>query len=216
VIKNLLVKAVTAPFSLLSSLFAGSGDLSAVAFAPGSSVMQPAEEKKLEALAKGLADRPALKMSLTAYVDREKDAEGYRNELLERKLKREKLLALTLERQLPAGQDAGEIALTPEERPVYLKAAYAREKFPKPRNALGAEISLPDPEMVKLMLANTRVEREELEELARERMTAVRTFLEEKGKLPAERIFEQKDDLFKKPEKSDTPQSRVELNALAD
>jgi len=47
------VKAVTAPFSLLSSLFGGGADLSAIAFAPGSAELQPEEEKKLTALAKG-------------------------------------------------------------------------------------------------------------------------------------------------------------------
>jgi uncharacterized protein involved in outer membrane biogenesis len=213
-LKNLLVKAVTAPFSLLSSLFAEGGDLSAVAFAPGSSILQPSEEKKLEALARGLDDRPALKVSLTAYVDREKDAEGYRNELLERKLKREKFLALTRERQIAPGETAGTMTLTPVERSAYLKRVYAKEKFPKPRNVLGMEISLPDPEMVKLILANTKVDRNELEDLARERANAVRDFLIGKGNVAAERIFEKNDDIFKPPAKSDAPQSRVELNAL--
>jgi len=214
VLKNLLVKAVTSPFSLLSSLFGGGSDLSAVAFLPGSQILQPSEEQKLESLAKGLYDRPALKMSLTAYVDREKDAEGYRNELLDRKLKREKFLALTRDRQIKAGESAGSISLTPEERSTYLKAVYAKEKFPKPRNALGMVIRLPDSEMVKLLLAHTKVEKDELEDLARERVDAVMQFLINRGKIPAERIFQKNDDIFKLPEKSETPKSRVELHAI--
>lgn len=75
-----------------------------VGFSPGTQVLQPSEEQKLESLVKGLNERPALKMSLTAYVDREKDAEGYRNELLNRKVKREKNLALARERQNTAGK----------------------------------------------------------------------------------------------------------------
>jgi uncharacterized protein involved in outer membrane biogenesis len=214
VIKNLLVKAVTAPFSLLSSLFGGGSDLSVVGFSPGTPFLQPAEEQKLASLAKGLGERPGLKMSLSAYVDREKDAETYRNELLNRKIKREKILALARDRQSTATEDAEAPPLSPEEYSIYLRAVYAKEKFPKPRNALGLEIKLPDAEMVKLILANTKVEKDELENLARERAEAVMRFLIQQGKIPAERIFQKKDDIFKPPEKNDTPQSRVELNAI--
>ena len=214
VLKNLLVKAVTSPLSLLSSLFGGGSDLSAVGFSPGTQVLQPSEEQKLESLVKGLNERPALKMSLTAYVDREKDAEGYRNELLNRKVKREKLLALSRERQTTAGESKETIPLSAEEYSTYLKAVYAKEKFPKPRNALGQEIGLPDTEMVKLILAHTKVEKDELEDLARERVDAVMNFLINRGKIPAERIFQKNDDIFKPPEKNETPKSRVELNAI--
>ncbi|MCX5820076.1 MAG: DUF748 domain-containing protein [Deltaproteobacteria bacterium] len=214
VLKNLLVKAVTSPFSLLSSLFGGGSDLSVVGFSPGTQILQPSEEQKLESLVKGLNERPALKMSLTAYVDREKDAEGYRNELLNRKLKREKILALARERQTTAAESTETTPLSAEEYPTYLKAVYAKEKFPKPRNALGREIGLPDPEMVKLILAHIKVEKDELEDLARERMDAVMNFLIQRGKIPAERIFQKKDDIFKPPAKNETPKSRVELNAI--
>jgi len=214
VIKNLLVKAVTAPFSLLSSLFGGGSDLSVVGFESGAHTLLPPEEQKLESLAKGLADRPELKMSLSAYVDPEKDAEAYRNELLNRKLKREKILALARERQTAAADSAETVSLSPEEYSTYLKAVYAREKFPKPRNALGREIALPDAEMVKLILAHTKVEKDELEDLARERMEAVMALLVQKAKIPAERIFQKNDDIFKAPGKSETPKGRVELNAI--
>jgi len=214
VLKNLLVKAVTAPFSLLSSLFGGGRDLSVIGFSPGTSLLQPSEEQKLEALAKGLNERPALKMSLSAYVDRGKDAEDYRIELLNRKVRREKTLALARDRQSTAAESAETIPLAPEEYSTYLKAVYAREKFPKPRNALGQEIKVPDDEMEKLILANTRVEKNELEDLARERASAVLNFLINRGKIPAERIFQKTDDIFKPPAKSDTPQSRVELHAI--
>jgi len=43
----------------------------------------------------------------------------------------------------------------------------------------------------------------------------VKNFLIEKGNIQAERIFEKKDDIFKAPQKSGTPESRVELNAVA-
>lgn len=215
VVKNLLVKAVTAPFSLLSSLFAGEGDISVVSFSPGSSIPDPPELKKLEALAKGLNDRPSLKVSVTAYVDRQRDTEGYRNELFNGKLKREKFLALAKEQQIPPGQTAETITVAPEERSVYIKAIYAKEKFPKPRDAKGVEITLPEQEMLKLILTNIVVDKDELENLAAERADAVKNFLIDKGNIPPERIFAQKDDIFKEPKKESAPKSRVELNALA-
>jgi hypothetical protein len=214
VIKNLLVKAVTSPFSLLSSLFGGGSDLSVIGFPPGISLLQTAEEQKLESLAKGLNERPELKMSLSAYVDREKDVEGYRDELLNRRLKREKWLALARERQITASESAETIPLSTEEYSTYLKTVYAREKFPKPRNALGQEIDLPDPEMVKLILAHMKVDQDELEDLARERVDAVMRFLIDRGKIPVERVFQKNDDIFKPPSKNETPQSRVELHAI--
>ncbi|MCE5281160.1 MAG: DUF748 domain-containing protein [Deltaproteobacteria bacterium] len=214
VLKNLLVKAITAPFSLLSSLFGEGKDLSVVAFAPGSDRLDPPEEKKLEALAKALKERPELKMSLTAYLDREKDAEAYRNELLTRKLKKEKFLALARARQVKEGDRAESVTLTPEERSTYLKAVYAKETFPKPRNILGLVRTLPDPEMEKLILAHTTIGDEQFQDLARERAAAVTAYLVEKGQVPPGRIFQKKDDFFKRPEKNEIPQSRVELNAI--
>jgi hypothetical protein len=147
-------------------------------------------------------------------VDPEKDAEAYRNELLNRKVKREKILALARERQVPAAESVETIPLSPEEYLTFLKAVYVKEKFPKPRNTLGREIALPDPEMVKLLLAHTKVEKAELEDLARERADAVMRFLIDRGKIPAERIFQKREDIFKAPEKNETPKSRVELNAI--
>jgi len=63
-LKNLMVKAVTSPFSLLSSMFGGGQDFSAIQFSSGMSTLQPQEEQKLTTLAKALLDRPALKVEL--------------------------------------------------------------------------------------------------------------------------------------------------------
>ncbi len=215
VITNVLVKAVTAPFSLLSSLFGEGGDLSVIAFSPGSHSLLPSEEKKLESLAKALNDRTSLKVSLSAYVDKERDVEGYRKELLERRIKREKYLAMTRNAKTAAGQDETAITVSPEERQSLLKSVYGREKFPKPRDATGREISLPEPEMVKLILANTKVGQDELDDLAQERVDAALHFLIDRGKIPAKRIFRKTDDIFKVPSKKDTPHGRVELDAIA-
>ena len=65
VLMNLLWKIVTAPFALLGALFGGGGDdLQYVLFEPGVDSLASDQHGKLEALAKGLAERPALQLQL--------------------------------------------------------------------------------------------------------------------------------------------------------
>lgn len=213
-LKNLLVKAATSPFALLGSLFGGGEDFSAVTFDPGSSRLTKADEGKLLKLAKLLEERPALNLEISGFVDREKDAEGYRNELLVKKMKGEKFRAQVKEGKTREGQTQEETELSPQEYPVYLKAVYAKEKFPKPRNILGIAKDLPDAEMKKLILTHTVVGDHELQMLARERAEAVRDYLLKNGKLPPQRLFEKNTDIFKAAAKEGTGASRVEFGAM--
>lgn len=216
VVKNVLVKAVTSPFSLLSSMFGGSGeDFSSIQFAQGSSALTAQEAQKLTTLAKALLDRPALKMELKGYVDRERDTEGYRAELLNRKVKNEKILASSAKGTVITPDKIESFEVTAAEYPELLKAVYKKEKFPKPRNAIGFVKDLPPDEMKKLIIANTIIGDQELQTLAHERVVAVFNYLIKKGNVPIERIFQKNDDLFKKPAKENNIKSRVEINALA-
>ena len=61
---GLLTKIVTAPFALIGSLFGGGEDLQYVEFAAGSSMLTPAQVDKLTTLAKGLAERPQLRLDI--------------------------------------------------------------------------------------------------------------------------------------------------------
>ncbi len=214
VLKNMLVKAVTSPLTLLSSMFGGGEDFSAIQFGYGTSIIPPAEEQKLNALSKALLDRPGLKVELKGYVDREKDTEAYRRELLNRKLKNEKFLTLAKEGLLKAGETADTIQILPEEYATYLTAVYRKEKFPKQRNVLGLIKTLPPEEMNKLIITHINVGKPELQALAHERVVAVMNYLVRKGNIPAERIFQRDDDVFKAPEKESISRSRVELNAI--
>jgi hypothetical protein len=70
VIKNLIVKAVTAPFALLGSLFADAKDAQFVDFAPGDASLDPATTERLAALSKSLVQKPfvALDVPIGAFV----------------------------------------------------------------------------------------------------------------------------------------------------
>lgn len=59
-LRNLIMKAATAPFSLLAASLGGGEELGYVVFAPGRGELTPAEQAKLDKLATALANRPAL------------------------------------------------------------------------------------------------------------------------------------------------------------
>ncbi|WP_246037859.1 DUF748 domain-containing protein [Geomonas terrae] len=215
VLKNLLVKAATSPFALLSSIGGGGQDFSMVSFEAGSSVLSANEAKKLTQLAKVVADRPGLKLEIKGFVDKGRDPEGYRQELLARKVRNEKFLLLVKEQQVKEGENSETVQVTPEEYSKFLKGVYKKEKFPKPRNALGMVKDLPDNEMKKLIIANTVVGENELQALARERAATVINYLATQGGLPAEKLFQGSGDIYKAPEKETAGRSRVEFSAIA-
>ena len=184
VIVNLLTKAVTSPFALLGSLFDGGEEMSMVAFDPGRANISETMQKRLENLAKALADRPALKLEITAVVDPENDREGVKRASIERKVE-------ALKQQDSEKDTEGETAsveVSAEEYPALLERVYRAEKFPKPRNMIGLTKSLPVAEMEKLMLAHTTVDDEDLQNLGKRRARRVRDWLIEHG-VDAERIF---------------------------
>lgn len=215
VLKNLLVKAATAPLALLQSAFGGKEDFSSVGFANGTARLSAAEREKLGKLAQAIHDRPALKLEVTGFVDRERDPEGHRSEALLRKMKNEKFLALIKDKKNLEGQSAETMDMLPQEESIWLKAVYRKEKFPKPRNIIGLVKDIPDNEMRKLILTHTVVANEELQNLARDRALAVRNFLIAEGKLPPERIFEKKGDIYKAPAREGDSGSRVEFGVAA-
>jgi len=186
VITNLIAKALTAPFSLLANAFGGSGgeDLSSVSFAPGSSVLAPEVAQGLDRIAKALADRPVLHVTVvgTANLAAEREA-----------LKRERLKALLLaekrRRAAVGGQDASAVGvLTDAEYPLLLKDVYRRADIAKPRNLVGFAKDLPAADMESLLLASMSVTEDAMRTLAQQRGVAVKDYLASR-KVGAERLF---------------------------
>ena len=187
VIVNLFVKAVTSPFALLGSLFGGGEELSILEFDPGRVAFGATSIKRLEALAKALNDRPALRLEISGRGDPETDREGLRRVAMERAVRAEKQKDL-----VKKGVDSGStdsIEVDAKEYPAYLQRAYKAAKFPKPRNLIGFTKDLPVEEMEKLMLTNLPASDDDLELLADQRAEAVQLWLVEQGKVPAERVF---------------------------
>ena len=115
VVLNLVVKAVTSPFSLLASAFGGGEELSYVEFAPGSAALTEDSQQRIDTLIKALTDRPGLKMDLSGRADPKTDMEGLRQAWIESKIRAAKAAAVAPrgKKPNPAGVD-----VSPAERQV--------------------------------------------------------------------------------------------------
>ena len=167
-IVNLIVKAVTSPFSLLASAAGGSAEeLGSVAFQPGSALLGSSARQRLDKVAKALAERPALTVTVvgTASLAAERDA-------LKRELLQQRMLAEKRRTATRAGE-ALPLVVGAAEYPALLAEVYKRTDLPKPRNVVGLVKELPVAEMEALLLANTAVSDEQVRALATQRATAV-------------------------------------------
>ena len=184
VLGNLLKAAVTSPFSLLAGAFGGSGegkdgsDLAFIEFEAGRSGVSAAAQKKLDALAKALLDRPALKLELVARIDPEMDLAALKSAALRRKL-------AAAGGKVPP-KDSEEVSIDPADYPRLVKAEFAREKLAKPAEK-GAPPEPTVPEMEALLLESVAIGEEELRALALQRAEAARGLLV-KGGLAPERV----------------------------
>jgi len=208
VIGNLIVKAVTAPFSLLASIFGGSDtvELSFLEFAPGAADLGDAQRKALDTLGKALQDRTGLKLEITGRVDPAADIEGVRKAYVLRQVRAQKRRALIAQGQTATRED---VEVTPEEYPRYLELAYKVEDAKKPvapatPSASGTAATTgtaprpaaaPPPraptvaEMEKLLHDNAPIDDNTLKSLADRRALRVKRYLEDEAKIPGERMF---------------------------
>ncbi len=187
VIVNLIVKAVTAPFSLLASAFGGGGDeLSVVAFAPGSAMLSPPAIQGLDKVAKALVERPALKMTVVGTANLGAERGAYQRERLQALLQAEKRRALVTGGG--STQADAMVVVEESERSALLKQVYKRADIVKPRNLVGLAKDIPVEDMESLLLSNITVTEDTMRELALQRGIAVKDYLGAR-QLPVERLF---------------------------
>ena len=209
VILNLLVKAATSPFALIGAMVGGGGgDLDFLEFDYGSAEIRGESLNKLNSLAKALQDRPALKLDVEGHADLEKDKEGLRQYLFQKKLKTQKLKEMVKKGQPAVPVD--QLKVEPPEYEKYLKMAYKEEKFPKPKNFLGIPKDIPAPEMEKLMFTYIEVKEADLRLLASQRSQKVKEALV-KNQVEPERVFLVEPKSLAPAKKEKLKDSRVEL-----
>ena len=184
VILNVIVKAITAPFSLLAHALGGGGEaLSMVGFPAGSAQLSVDAKAGLDKVAKALVDRPALRLTVVGTSSLEAEREGFKRERLNELVRAEKRRQFVKE-----GENAEEVSVSPADYPALLKEVYKRADMPKPRNLVGLTKDQPVPEMEKLLLASLPASEDALRELALQRGVAVRDYLASRG-LPTARLF---------------------------
>jgi hypothetical protein len=187
-IANLLLKAVTSPFSLLAGGGGGGGggpDLSFIEFKPGSTLLADGSAGAIEKVAQALADRPALELTITGSADPASEHEAFQREAIDAQLTSEHR-----REALRAGAAASApAALAPEDRSRLLKALYRQASLPdKPRNVLGLAKDIPDADMEALLRRSVSVSAETVRQAALARAAAVRDALIARG-LTSDRLF---------------------------
>jgi len=169
-IVNLLVKAVTSPFSLLSG-GGGGPDMSAIEFRPGSTLMQDSGKAALDKIAQALVDRPSLQLTITGSADPALERADYQRESVDAQL-------------AAAARDDTSHAT----RSALLKALYKKTSLPDKPRVLGFAKDIPDAEMEALLRKNVAVGAETAHQLALARAIAVRDALVAKG-VSIDRLF---------------------------
>lgn len=186
VLLNLVVKAVTSPFSLLASAFGGGEELSYVEFAPGSAALTEDTLQRIETLTKALADRPALKMDLSGRADPKTDLDGLRQAWVDAQIRLAKArdVAPRGKKPNPAG-----VEVSGAERAKYLEEVYDDTDIKdKPRNFIGMAKSVPPEQMEEMLRGVAPVGEEQLRQLADARAQAVYEKLQAQEGL-ADRVF---------------------------
>jgi hypothetical protein len=180
IVVNLITKAVTAPFALLSAVFGGGEELSTLPFAPGSAVPGTDARQRIETLGKALLDRPALELDIAGRADPIADGEALRHAAVLAAMRHEKMKALVAAGEAPSSVD--QVTIGEDERARWLTAAYRAATIPdRPRNLIGLPKELPPAEMEAMLLATVKVGDEDLRALANARALAVSDALAARG-----------------------------------
>lgn len=184
IIGNLIMKAITSPFSLLSGAFGGGSESGVVAFAPGRAQIEGKARESLDKVVASLKERPALKLTVIGEAREAQDKEAWKQAELDRLL-----LAQKRRQVLRDGKSAESVTELPaSEVPALTKALYSRADFAKPRNVIGMAKDLPTDQMRSLLLEQIAVPDDAMRELALARAVAVRDYLAQQ-QLPLERLF---------------------------
>lgn len=189
VIGNIIRKAVTAPFSLLTGAFATGDDKSDIVFDAGMATLNEQAKTNLQQLATAMQSKTQLKLTLVGQADSQSEAQGWKQARLEQ------MMGV----QDAYGSESDVASLTEAQKLAALKQVYRKSVKDKPRNIVGLSKDLPAQEMKALILQNMVIPTTAWEELAMARAQAVRDYLLRQG-VDAQRVF-----LGRAPEKGQNP-----------
>jgi hypothetical protein len=187
VVGNILAKALTSPFSLISGLVNGSDaadELGSVAFEAGTAGISASALPGLDKIARALVDKSSLRLTVVGTASLEREADAIKRERLAGQLLAEKRRAAA-----SAAKDVTSVpAVTAEESAALLKEVYRRSGIRKPRNVVGLAKDLTGTEMEALLLQSFSIDEDAVRALALQRGLAVREYLTA-HKVPSDRLF---------------------------
>jgi uncharacterized protein involved in outer membrane biogenesis/outer membrane protein OmpA-like peptidoglycan-associated protein len=190
-LRNLVVRAATAPFKMLGGLVAGgsSEDLGTVSFAPGSSELGPDTQKALDKLSAALKERPSLRLEIEGTSAAASDGPLIAQQRLEREYQYTyyKILQRRGEK-VPAR--AGLLVVPEDEKSPMLEGIYRarlKQQPPAQWQDLGKEERSNQMRgaVLKFWSGNEAL----LRELGQERASSIKDYLVQKGQLEDERVY---------------------------
>jgi hypothetical protein len=180
---NLIGRALTSPFSLISSVFSGgSADQAGqVAFDAGSERLTAAGAKQIEQIANAMKERAELKINLAGQSSGVVEKEAYQRDRIQ--------AAVWYEHARLTGVSPSSVAqLSRVDHERALKSVYASSKVKKPRNLIGMAKDIPVAEMEALLMADVPIHEDTWRQLALTRAQQVKDALSKAG-LALERMF---------------------------
>jgi uncharacterized protein involved in outer membrane biogenesis len=185
-IGNLIVKVVSAPFTLLASLGgADAAELSHIAFPAGVATLDDEDRSRLDALARALRARPELSVEIAGVADPEGDRAAMQRERLERTLRGAKLAQMR--RANPGAElpPISEVTLGDGERAQLLERAWRDAKLDA-----GATGAVPPPEeLERRLIEASPIATEDVKQIAQQRARAARDDLRDRLEITNERLF---------------------------
>ncbi|MFS2122998.1 DUF748 domain-containing protein [Pseudomonas sp. Pseusp97] len=190
-LRNLVVRAVQAPFNFIAGLAGGSGgpDLSNVTFAPGSSELDASAQGNLDKLAAALKQRPALKLEVEGVAAAASDGPL----LADKRLKQEyqkNYYSMLQRRGDKVPSDASQLEVPEDLQPVLLEGVYrARLKKQPPEEWKQLSKDERSVKMRQAVLDSWSDSQLLLRKLGQERATQIKDYLVAKGGLSDDRIY---------------------------
>ncbi len=205
VVKNLLAKAVTAPFKALGALFKGAEDAQFVDFAPGSAALDPAAAERLAALGKSLAPKADLRLEVPIGSDAALDGEALAQARFQRELEAATRSVLLGKKRDDATATVPAFDTLPAERreavlvALYTQLSGAAPVLPEAAADTAEDLSRTERKAQEQQARLTWLESEsrkratalpgELDQLAQQRADAVQGAVLNATGMPPERVF---------------------------
>jgi len=170
---NLIGKAALSPFSWISGRFASDEALQHIEFLPAQTDVNWVAIQKLEAVAKGLLQKPMLRLTVVGQADLQTERAAWRKAKLH-----DRVMAEKRRRQLrDPRSDRADAEVRQDEYPALLKAVYRRSPLSTPSNVLGALKGLTVADMEAELMAAIEVDEADMRDLAQARAQHVRAAL---------------------------------------